>query len=49
MGVDGLLIEAHPSPDRAKSDSQQQIDLDHLAKLYHSIHHLASAIDLQLI
>jgi len=49
MGVDGLLIEAHPSPDNAKSDPQQQIDLDHLAKLHHTISHLANAVDLQLI
>ncbi len=26
MGVDGLLIEVHPNPDKALSDAQQQID-----------------------
>ena len=34
MGVDGLLIEVHPTPDTALSDAAQQLDLDAFDRLY---------------
>ena len=37
MGVDGLLIEVHPNPDKALSDSQQQIDFKTAEKLIKQI------------
>ena len=49
MGVDGLLIEAHPEPDKALSDSAQQIDLQQLSKLHSEINQLGLAVNLKLI
>ena len=49
MGVDGLLIEAHPEPDKALSDSAQQIDLQQLSKLHAEINQLGLAVNLKLI
>jgi 3-deoxy-7-phosphoheptulonate synthase len=37
MGVDGLLIEVHPNPDKALSDAQQQIDFKTAEKLIKQI------------
>lgn len=49
MGVDGLLIEAHPEPARALSDAAQQLDLEALAALYDRLSTLAPAIGRQLV
>ena len=32
-GADGLLVEVHPEPEKAKSDSQQQLNFDEFSKL----------------
>ena len=33
VGADGLMIEVHPDPPRAKSDSQQQLDFGQFKSL----------------
>ena len=37
VGSDGLLVEVHPYPHHAKSDSQQQLDFPQFESLYHEI------------
>jgi len=44
MGVDGLLIETHPNPFCAKSDSLQQLDHNAFIKLYQSLQPIAQSI-----
>ncbi len=44
LGVDGLLIEAHPEPDSALSDAAQQIDLDTLGRLKSQVTQVAQAV-----
>lgn len=44
MGIDGLLIEAHPNPLSAKSDAAQQLDLDSLENLFDSLGTIAAAV-----
>lgn len=43
MGVEGLLIEVHPNPKEALSDSAQQLNFDQFSELYDSLKHLAPA------
>ncbi|NNF01514.1 MAG: 3-deoxy-7-phosphoheptulonate synthase [Bacteroidia bacterium] len=45
LGVDGLLIEAHPNPAVAKSDASQQLDLPAFKELYKSLQPIASAVN----
>jgi len=33
VGADGLIVEAHPSPERAISDGAQSLDLNQFAKM----------------
>src|ERR1051325_1285661 len=33
VGADGVMVEVHPNPDRALSDSEQQLDLDQFRDL----------------
>ena len=49
MGVEGLLIEAHPSPSQALSDAQQQLDLPSLSDLHASLLPIAHAIGRRVI
>ena len=49
MGVDGLLIESHPTPDQALSDAAQQIDLDTLSELVASVRKVAKAVDRKIV
>ncbi len=49
MGVDGLLIEAHPDPASALSDAAQQLDLEALAALHDRLSTLAPAIGRRLV
>lgn len=44
FGVDGLLVEAHPSPTAALSDASQQLDFSQLAALHHSLPPILSAV-----
>ncbi|MCC7303543.1 MAG: 3-deoxy-7-phosphoheptulonate synthase [Bacteroidia bacterium] len=49
MGVDGLLIETHPTPEKALSDASQQLNFDQFTQLYRSLPPLAAAIGRQII
>ncbi|MFT5640946.1 MAG: 3-deoxy-7-phosphoheptulonate synthase [Cyclobacteriaceae bacterium] len=49
MGIDGLLIEAHPTPEKAKSDAAQQLDLDEFESMFHSLTSIAKAIGKNII
>jgi 3-deoxy-7-phosphoheptulonate synthase len=43
-GADGLLLEAHPDPDRAMSDGAQTLDFTALEKLMESLKRLAAPL-----
>lgn len=49
MGVDGLLIETHPNPQQAKSDSAQQLDHASFEDMYASLQPIAAAVGKNLI
>lgn len=49
MGVDGLLVETHPTPEKAKSDASQQLNLDEFRKMYGTLQPIAQAIGHKLI
>jgi 3-deoxy-7-phosphoheptulonate synthase len=38
VGADGLIIEAHPAPERAVSDGAQSLDLAQFAKMMEELH-----------
>lgn len=37
LGVDGLMVEAHPNPDQAWSDAQQQVTPERLGEILHHL------------
>lgn len=43
-GADGLIIEAHPDPDRALSDGAQSLTLENFARLMEQVGAVATAI-----
>ncbi|MBK6489276.1 MAG: 3-deoxy-7-phosphoheptulonate synthase [Gemmatimonadetes bacterium] len=43
-GADGILVELHPNPDRAKSDGAQSLYPEQFVKLMHEVRLIASAI-----
>ncbi len=43
-GADGLLIEVHPDPDRARSDGDQSLTLDGFAALMETVRDVAAAV-----
>ena len=49
MGVDGLLIESHPSPETALSDAAQQLDFDEFGEMFESLQPIARAIGKTII
>lgn len=49
MGVDGLLIEVHPTPKTAKSDASQQLDHDEFRELFKSLGAVAKAIGRKIV
>lgn len=49
MGVDGLLIEAHPEPKLAKSDASQQLSHEEFTQMYHSLIPVAEAVGYKII
>ena len=49
MGVDGLLIETHPNPTCAQSDSAQQLDHQQFVHMYASLRPIANAIGKKLV
>jgi len=44
-GADGIMVEAHPSPEDAMSDGQQTIDYDQLVALIDRLGKIARAMD----
>ena len=49
MGAEGLLIETHPTPEIAKSDAAQQLNLDEFRTMYNTLQPIAQAIGRTLI
>jgi 3-deoxy-7-phosphoheptulonate synthase len=49
MGVDGLIIETHPTPKQALSDAAQQLDFAEFEALYHSLGPIAAAVGRTLV
>ena len=49
MGIDGLLIEAHPNPKVAKSDASQQLNYDEFRKLHADIQKVAQSVGYQIV
>ena len=49
MGVDGLLVETHPNPEKAKSDADQQLTLEAFREMYHTLSPIAKAIGYTMI
>jgi chorismate mutase len=43
-GADGLIVEAHPDPDSARSDAEQQLTPPELADLAERVRHVALAL-----
>ncbi|MEM0155605.1 MAG: 3-deoxy-7-phosphoheptulonate synthase [Thermoplasmataceae archaeon] len=48
-GADGLMIEVHPNPDKAKSDSAQQLNFQQFESLYGKMKKVTEAMGLQMI
>jgi 3-deoxy-7-phosphoheptulonate synthase len=49
MGIDGLLIEVHPTPKIAKSDASQQLNHDEFRNLTASLKTIAKAVNHTII
>ena len=49
MGVDGLLIETHPNPSCAQSDSAQQLNHQQFSEMYNSLKPIAEAVGKTLV
>lgn len=44
MGIDGLLVEVHPNPNEALSDSKQQLNHKEFTELYQSLKEIAKLL-----
>jgi 3-deoxy-7-phosphoheptulonate synthase len=49
MGIDGLLIEVHPNPQEALSDSKQQLNHNEFTELYQSLKEIAKVTNKKII
>ena len=49
MGVDGLLIEAHPNPKIAKSDAAQQLNYTEFKDLLNVLRPVAQSVGYNII
>jgi 3-deoxy-7-phosphoheptulonate synthase len=49
MGIDGLLIEVHPTPKTAKSDAAQQLNHDEFRELFTSLDAIAKAVGRNIV
>ena len=49
MGVDGLLIEAHPNPKIAKSDASQQLNHTEFTELFSSLKPVAASVGYKIV
>ncbi len=48
-GADGVMIEAHPDPDRAKSDGSQSLTLENFAAMMPKLQALAKAVGRSIV
>ncbi len=49
MGIDGLIIETHPTPEVAKSDAAQQLNFTEFEEMYRSLAPVAAAVGRKMI
>lgn len=49
MGIDGLLIEAHPNPELAKSDASQQLNHETFSHLIEELNPIAQAVGYKIV
>ncbi len=49
MGIDGLLIEAHPDPRVAKSDASQQLNHEEFARLKKELEAVANVVGYKIV
>ena len=49
MGIDGLLIEAHPNPKVAKSDASQQLNYEEFKQLQKDLQAVANSVGYKMI
>jgi 3-deoxy-7-phosphoheptulonate synthase len=49
MGIDGLLIEAHPNPKVAKSDASQQLNYNEFQTLRDDLQKVAHSVGYQIV
>ena len=49
MGIDGLIIEAHPNPKVAKSDASQQLNHEEFKQLLETLKPVANAVGYKMI
>lgn len=49
MGIDGLLIEAHPNPKVAKSDASQQLNYEEFRQLQKDLQAVAASVGYKMI
>ena len=49
LGIDGLLIETHPNPEKALSDKEQALSFDQFTDLYNRSKKVCSAVDKILV
>ncbi|MEQ8238551.1 MAG: 3-deoxy-7-phosphoheptulonate synthase [Cyclobacteriaceae bacterium] len=49
LGVDGLLIETHPTPEIAKSDAAQQLNLQEFESMFNSLAAVANAVGKNIV
>lgn len=49
MGIDGLLIETHPTPKEAKSDASQQLNFEEFTALKKSLDKVAESVGRKMI
>jgi 3-deoxy-7-phosphoheptulonate synthase len=49
MGIDGLLIETHPTPKSAKSDASQQLNHEEFSSLFASLKPIAKSVNYQIV
>jgi 3-deoxy-7-phosphoheptulonate synthase len=49
MGIDGLIIETHPNPSKAKSDASQQLNYNEFKQLHQDLLPLAEVLGLQIL
>ena len=49
MGIDGLLIESHPTPEKAWSDAAQQLNFEEFEAMHASLKPIANAVGRTLV